>query len=357
MQFCCSGRLNTKDTEMLASALARFRKIGLPPSVAIDLGTANTRLYAQGHGLLADEPSLIKVRPETGSVEAVGTRAALKSTYGAGPGMVSPLRAGVIADLDAATALLTPLLNRAQRTGLRQPRVLACVPTDACEAEQEALIEATRRAGAAAVALAPEPLAAAIGSGMDVSSEYAQMIVDIGDGVTDIAVIRSGSLVATAAVRTACSDLIVAVRKLIFRRYGVDLYPRETERLIRMIGASPRQVPFSSFAAAGADSQTGLTRRIPVAGEEVAEAIDPVLASIVSFVGRTLRELPPELSCEVIESGIRLTGGGACLRGMAGLIAAETTLEVRPASDPMHAVINGARQMLAVGVATRLWAN
>ncbi|MBI1760683.1 MAG: rod shape-determining protein [Acidobacteria bacterium] len=333
----------------------RLRKILAHPDIALDLGTANTRLYAHGCGLLADEPSVVQVRRETGSVEAVDFTATHMPLLERGARLLSPLRAGVVADVDAATALLKPLLKRARRFGLFRPRVLACAPTDACEAERNALTEAARRAGAAAVVLVPEPLAAAIGIGMDVSSEHAQMLVDIGDGVTDIAVIRAGELVATAAARTACSDLIQVVAKLIAEQEGVNIYSREAQRLIKQIGTGRQALPATPFVIAGADCDSRLLRRVYVQGESVAAAMQPVLAVIVNAVTQSLRDLPDELACEVIESGIHLTGGGAHLTGLAELLAAETSLEVRPARNPMHAVINGARQMLAVGVQTNIW--
>lgn len=333
----------------------RIRNAIANPDIALDLGTANTRLYAQGRGLLADEPSVVQVRPETGLVEAVGFTASQKPLLERGARLVSPLRSGVIADVDAAAALLKPLIKRASRFGLLRPRVLACAPTDACEAERDALTEAARRAGASAVVLAPEPLAAAIGIGMDISSEHAQMLVDIGDGVTDIAVIRSGELAATAAARTACSDLINVVAKLIAEQHGVNIYSREAQRLIKQVGTGRQKLPATPFVIAGADCDTGLLRRVYVQGEAVAAAMQPVLSVIVNAVSQSLRDLPDELACEVIESGIHLTGGGARLTGMAELLAAETSLDVRPARDPMHAVINGARQMLAVGVRTNIW--
>jgi rod shape-determining protein MreB len=305
--------------------------------------------------MIADEPSIVKMRADTGRIEAVGISAAF-SFKSAEHAFISPLSSGVVKDVKAAAALLAPLLRRARVTGLLRPRVLACAPTDACEEERAALVEATRRAGASSVVLAPEPLAAAIGAGLDVSSDHAQMIVDIGDGVTDIAVIRSGELVVTDAVRTACSDLTRAVQRLVANRYNVELYQREAELLIRKVGASPnRKHPASPYIVAGDDFRTGQLRRVGVSGQEVAATIDPVLKTIVSAIGCAVRKLPPKLSCEVIESGIRLMGGGACLTGITELVAAETRLEVATAKDPMHAVINGARQMLAVGVTTNVW--
>jgi rod shape-determining protein MreB and related proteins len=339
---------------MTPTFFSRLRKSIADPDMAIDLGTANTRLYAHGCGLLADEPSIVKLRADTGAIESVGISAAF-SFKTPDYAFVSPLSSGVVTDIKAAAALLSPMMRRARRLGLLKPRVLTCAPTDACEDERAALVEATRRAGASAVAVAPEPLAAAIGIGMDVSSEHAQMLVDIGDGITDIAVIRSGELIITDAERTACSDLTRAVQQLVARRHGVELYAREAEQLIRKVGAAGRRLPASPYVVAGDDCRTRQLRRVGVYGQEVAGAIDPVLKTIVSAVGRIVRKLPPEISCEVVESGIRLTGGGACLSGITDLIAAETKLEVSAAKDPMRAVINGARQMLAVGMTTNLW--
>lgn len=331
-----------------------LRKAFADPDIALDLGTANTRLYARGQGIIAEEPSIVRMQTDTGRIEEVGVSAAfcLKDKQHS---LISPLRAGVVADIKATTALLTPLLRRSRRLGILKPRVLVCAPTDACEEERAALIEATREAGASAVAIAPEPLAAAIGGGLDVASEYAQMIVDIGDGVTDIAVIRLGSLVVTDAVRIACSDLTRAVCDLAAARYDIKLYPNEAERLVRKIGATKQQNLASSFIAAGDDSRTGTLRRVNIYGHEIAAALHPVLREIIAAVGLALRNLPPEIACEVIESGIRLTGGGACLPGMTTLIANETQLAVKLVREPMRAVINGARQMLAVGEVTNLW--
>jgi rod shape-determining protein MreB len=340
---------------MKLSFLSSFNRVFTAPDIAIDLGTANTRLYASGHGLIADEPSRVKFSAESGTVEAIGNGAVQRPFTDHEKDLVSPLRQGVVANVEAASALLHPLFKRAHWLGLRRPRVLACAPTDAREEEREALIEATRRAGASAVALAPEPLAAAIGIGMDVASVYAQMIVDIGDGVTDIAVIRSGSLVATSAVRIACSDLITSVCRAITERHNVEPYHREAERLIWKIGAG-RTSASLPYVVAGADCKTGSQRRVYVHRREVTEAMVPILNTIVSAVRDAVKDLPPEIGCEVIESGIHLTGGGACLPGMADLIAAETHLDVHTAKNPLRAVINGARQMLVTGAQTEIWA-
>lgn len=338
------------------SIFSSLNRVLSVPDIAIDLGTANTRLYASGRGLIADEPSMIKVRSNTGIIEAVGSGAVQQPFTNQNAEMVSPLREGVITDVDAATELIKPLLKRARWSGFNRPRVLACAPTDACDQEREALVEATCRAGASAVALAPEPLAAAIGIGMDVASVYAQMIVDIGDGVTDIAVIRSGSLVTTSAVRIACSNLVHAVCQSVADLHGVEPYYREAERLTWRVGATRTTNSLSPYVVAGEDRRTKLQRRVYVHGSEVTAAMSPVLDVIVGAVRDAVKNLPPEIGCEVIESGIHLTGGGACLPGLADLIAVETHLDVVTARNPLRAVINGARQMLVTGAQTDLWA-
>ncbi len=336
---------------------AGLRKLIAAPDLAIDLGTANTRLYALGHGLIADEPSLIRLQPETGEVEAVGAHAAWLANVDPYSPSVSPLHAGVVADVEAASSLLKPFLKRAHRFGLFKPRVLACAPTDACEEERAALIEAAQRAGASDVYIAPEPIAAAIGAGLDISSQYAQMLVDIGDGVTDIAVIRAGNLILTSAVRTACSDLRNAVSEMVSYRHGVLLFPQEAERLMHLIGANFDYSQEELLVAAGTDWLTGEPLQLCVSSYDLNEAIEPVLDTIVDAIQTTVRKLPEETSCEVIENGICLTGGGAMLQGLPERLAAATSFEVRVAEDPLMAVINGARQMLDVGIATDVWQN
>jgi rod shape-determining protein MreB and related proteins len=182
------------------------------------------------------------------------------------------------------------------------------------------------------------------------------MLVDIGDGVTDIAVIRSCSLVKTSAIRIACSDMVEAIRRLIAERYRATPYLSEATRLLRKAGAGDRKLPSSPSVAAGVDCRTGAQRRVQVSCKEVVEVIDPVIEKVVGSIGRAVKDLPPELACEVIESGIHLTGGGACLPGMAGLIAGETRIEVKIAPNPLRVVTDGARKMLATVGETNMWA-
>ncbi|HKX29890.1 MAG TPA: rod shape-determining protein [Blastocatellia bacterium] len=342
---------------MSISFVSTLRRWAGSPDLAIDMGTANTRLYALGCGLIADEPSLIRVKPETGRVEAVGTRAARLARKDPNNQAISPLHAGVVADVDAASSLLRPLLKRAQRYGLLKPRALACAPTDACEEEREALVEATKRAGASAVVVVPEPLAAAIGAGLDIASPYAQMLVDIGDGVTDIAIIRSSTLIKTSAIRTACSDLRHAVSQIVAFRYGVLLFPKEAERLTHLVGAMLDYEEEEMYVTYGTDLLSGLPVSLCVSNLDVIEAIEPVLEAIIRSIHSMVRDLPAKTSCEVIENGICLTGGGAQLRGLPTRLAHATSLDIHMPEDPMRAVINGARLMLKVGAVTDVWKN
>lgn len=338
---------------MSVSVFSRVRSLIAAPDVAVDLGNANTRVYALGRGLVADEPSMLAVRRSSGSVVAVGGSAA-RLAEDSDLRHVYPLRFGVVNDVDAAAELLEPLLGRAcgRLSFNRKPRVLVCAPTVAVPEEREALIEATRRAGAVSVTIAAEPIAAAIGAGLDIGSPYAQMLVDIGDGVTDIAVIRSGKLVRTSAMRMACSNMHAAVRSRVAREHGVLLLPREAERLTRSLGAAHVASHAGSLIVEGTDERTGERTTACVTSAEVCEAIEPIVREIVDSVRSVVNDLPATMACEVIESGISLAGGGATLTGLASLVAAETSLDVRPAADPLRAVIDGARQMLAVAVRT-----
>lgn len=342
---------------MSLSFASGLRRWVAAPDIAVDLGTANTRLYANGHGLIADEPSLIKVKADTGAVEAVGAKAARLTRNDPNAYSISPLHSGVVADIDAASSLLEPLFKRARKFGMIKPRALACAPTDACDEERAALVEATQKAGASSVVVVPEPLAAAIGAGLDITLPYAQMLVDIGDGVTDIAVIRSSSLITTSAVRTACSDLHHAVSHMISFKYGVLVPPKEAERLTWMVGALTDFDEDAVFVTYGTDLLAGGQVSIYVSRFDVVNALEPVLNTIVGAITNTVRELPLKTSCEVIENGICLTGGGAKLRGINDRLAEATSLDIHTAKDPMRAVINGARQMLQVGAATGIWNN
>src|SRR5512135_1197775 len=210
----------------LMRAAAGLRRILAGPDLAIDLGTANTRLYAGDRGVVVEEPTAWNGQAQKARSPATPWQES----------QLTPVQAGVVVDIEAAAALLSPLIRRARRVHLVRPRALLCTPSDASEHERAALVETAHRAGASVLAVSPEPLAAALGAGLDPTSRYASMIVDIGSGVTDIAVIRSGRIIHSAAVRMGCSDLRSAVSVMVKVRHGVQPFLNEAERLIREAG-------------------------------------------------------------------------------------------------------------------------
>lgn len=323
--------------------LACFRQILAQPSIAIDLGTANTRIYAGRGDDFREEPTLVRHIRRDQESEAPDDYFTYLNSHLAS----SPLRGGVIVDIHNAVNLLKPLLKKT-RTGLRQPVSLACAPTDTSELERKLLAKAVLEAGASQVAIIPEVWAAAIGAGIDATLPSAQMLIDIGEGVTDMAVIRDGRLVFATATRTACSDLQKAVRTAIISRHKVCPLPAETERLTHELAALPQGNGWADrdISVRGMDIIRRQEVSIVVNSREILDAMAPVLAKILTMVETGLRKIPENISCEVVEAGICLTGGGSCITGMDRLIAARTSLEVRVAPDPLHSVINGAIETL-----------
>ncbi|MBD0371813.1 MAG: rod shape-determining protein [Pyrinomonadaceae bacterium] len=330
------------------------------PDLALDLGTANTRIFALGKGLVCDRPTLIRLDSESKSSGGNGSLNPVVSDD-AGTCCVefpAPLKGGVVADIDAAASLLRPVIRRSRGFGLRPPRVLACTPTDATPQEVTALETSVKLAGASNVKVVPEPLAAAVGAGLDISSPYAQALIDIGDGVTDIAFIRSGFVIDKAAVRLACGLLPPSLRRLVASRYGVVLYSREAERVTRELGVVRAcHVLGRTENALGIDRLSGRETCVTISDEEVSEAIRPIVRFMMETVRHAFRRMPERVAAEVIEGGILLTGGGACLPGMQDLISDVTGIEARVAANPLHAVINGASKMLETGAATGLWSS
>jgi rod shape-determining protein MreB len=308
-----------------------FRKLFGAQDIALDIGTANTRMFAKGSGLVAEEPTIVKLSVRTAGGEEVGVD-------------VLPMKGGVVVNADAATALLKPLINRVRRFGLFKPRALVCVPTDATAREQRTLMHAAAHAGLGPLTLVPEPLAAAVGAGIDISSFYSQMIMDIGDGVTDIAVFRAGTLTHTFALRKACSDLHAAVRNAVKDDYRVLLRREDAEFLSRQCGVTAND---GTLVVSGTHCETGRETQLQVHITDLRRAQEPVLNAMIGALNSFLKNLRPHTATEVIESGLFLTGGGACLPGMADLIAQRTSLQVNIVRDPLHSVIEGARLMLS----------
>lgn len=332
--------------------LSIFKKIVSQPNIAIDIGNANTRIYSCESGMIAEEPSLVPKVPQKTKAQDLDVLMDYLNTKL----VSSPLRGGVVVDHRAAVALLKPLFKRARKT-LRPPVSLACAPTDALESERRLLAEAVLKAGASRVAIVPEPLAAAIGAGIDTSLPHSQLLIDIGDGVTDMAVIRNGRLIFTSALRIACSDLHKAVRSAIISKHRVYPYSKEVEKLMGEIDVMP---PMQSAlgrltTVKGIDIVKRREVSIEISHEDTIGAIEPILSRILKMIQTALRRLPEDVGCEVLESEICLTGGGSCIRGMDKLIALKTGLEARLAADPIHAVINGAIQTVEFWKEKQSW--
>lgn len=294
------------------------------PDVAVDVGTAWIRVTCGAAGLQA-VPSLFEGR--------------------------NALRSGVIVDLDAATAVLRPLLRRIRRFGVLPPRAVACVPSDATSREQDAVREAVLKAGAANVRIVPEPLAAAIGAGLDVASPFANMILDIGDGVTDCAVIRSGKIVDMHASRVGCADLRKAVMKASARHMGHHLDGTGAETLLRHIdvGRKSRQAEFPDRL-----SPAGIVYD-PCCEGLYGEALEPLLENILGVARTVWMRIKPSLGCEVIENGIWLCGGGSLIKGMADRLEEATRIRVNTAANPLEAVVRGAHAMVPVITILNEW--
>lgn len=276
--------------------------------VALDVGTATIRL-ASGRFHVVERPSRIEDR--------------------------AALRDGVVVDCETAIELLTPLLDRARMFGILKPRVLACAPSDANNQERQSLMDAILSAGAASVSVIPEPLAAAVGSGIDVSSQYAQMVIDIGEGVTDCAVIRSGRISATCAIRVGCGRMRRSIQALANNWGRPVLSEAEIDALMRECGVT----------------------RVPdqVGSLMTAVALQPVLEEIGDTLVSFLRDLPAEVDCEVIESGICLTGGGALIPGIREYLEERTGIGLTVASAPRASVVEGARAMMPVIASLNEW--
>jgi len=280
--------------------------------VALDVGTATTRVAIGMHRLI-EHPS-----------ETIVKRA---------------LRGGVVVDGDAAVAFLKPLLAQVRVFGVVGPRVLACAPSDVKRSERELLIESIVKAGASSVVVIPEPLAAAVGAGTDVSSPYAQMIIDIGEGVSDCAIIQSSKIMATCAVRTGCARMRREIVQSAERNDLAALTDGEAEEILRSRGV----------AVSACNSLDASGRAHPAA------AVEPVVEEILATIDSFLRGLPHSLGCEIIDSGIWLSGGGALIPGIRERLEERTGISVRIAGNPLFAVIEGARVILPVVAALNQW--
>ena len=323
----------------------------LSTDLAIDLGTATTLIYVKGKGIVSCEPSVVAVQRDARGeqrVLAVGREA--KDMLGRTPGNIQairPLRDGVIADFEITEAMLRYFIARAHnRRTLVKPRIIICVPFGITEVEKRAVKESAESAGAREVYLIEEPMAAAIGAGLPVQEPTGNMIVDIGGGTTEVAVISLGGIVASQSVRVAGDELDEAIIQYIKKEYSLALGERTSEEVKITLGSAwPLQEELTAEIR-GRDLVTGLPKTILTSTEEIREAIEEPVQAIVDAVKVTLDKTPPELAADIMEQGIMLAGGGALLLGLPERLQAETGMPIKIAPNPLHAVAIGSGQCL-----------
>ncbi len=319
--------------------------------LAVDLGTANTLVYVKGKGITASEPSVVAVQTDGKSVKrvvAVGREA--KEMLGRTPMSIEairPLKDGVIADFEVTEAMFRYFIQKAHnRKNLIRPRVIVCVPYGVTPVERRAVRESAESAGAREVFLIEEPMAAAIGSGMPIMEPCGNMIVDIGGGTTEVAVISLGGIVFSKSIRVAGDKMDEAIVHYLKRKYNMLIGERTSEAIKIQIGNAYPSGETMTMLVKGRDLVAGIPRTFEITSEEIREAILEPVSAIVEAVKFTLERTPPELAADIVDRGIMLSGGGALLRDLDKLITEETGLPVRIADDPLTSVVLGSGQAL-----------
>jgi rod shape-determining protein MreB and related proteins len=315
--------------------------------LAIDLGTANTLVFVRGEGIRVFEPSVVAIDERTGDVHAVGEEA--RRMIGRTPASIRairPLRHGVIADFDVTAEMLRYFIRRVGGGGLSFSRVVLCVPSGITDVERDAVEQATLAAGARRVSLIEEPMAAAIGAGLPVGEPQGSMVVDIGGGTTEVAVLSLGGIVVWESIRVGGYELDEALIRHVDTNERLVIGPETAEAAKIACGsAAPLSEPLATDVA-GRDRITGLLRRTTLAAADVRAAIEQPVATIVDTVKRTLEATPPELAADISDRGIVLTGGGALLRALDQRLTRETGLAVNVAEAPLECVVLGAGSSL-----------
>ncbi|HET8559537.1 MAG TPA: rod shape-determining protein [Marmoricola sp.] len=311
--------------------------------MAVDLGTANTLVYVRGKGVLLDEPSVVALNSTTGEILAVGHEA--KRMLGRTPDNITairPLKDGVIADFEATEQMLRFFIQQVHRRRyFAKPRLVICVPSGITAVEQRAVKEAGYQAGARRVYIVEEPMAAAIGASLPVHEATGNMIVDIGGGTTEVAVISLGGIVTSLSIRTAGDELDQAIIAWMKKEYSLMLGERTAEEIKMTLGSAFPLPQEPEAEIRGRDMVSGLPRTVVVSSAEVRQALEEPLHAIIDAVRVTLDQTPPELAGDIMDRGLVLTGGGALLRGLDERLRHETGMPVHVAEEPLHSVAMG----------------
>ena len=328
--------------------MARNNPLSLGRDLAIDLGTANTLIYARGHGVVLDEPSVVAINATDGRPVAVGMEA--KRMMGRTPNhikVIRPLKDGVIADFEVCEKMLRYFIQKVSGSKWSKPRMVICVPSGITGVEQRAVQDAAEYAGARKpVHIIEEPMAAAIGADMPVHEPSGNMIVDIGGGTTEVAVISLGGIVTAQSIRVAGDELDEAILQYVKKEFSLAIGDRTAEEIkIQMGSAWPLEFELSADIR-GRDLISGLPRTVEVTTEQIREAVAEPISAIVDAVKTTLDKTPPELAADIMEDGITITGGGALLGGLAQRLGHETGMPIRIADEPLYSVVIGSGRAL-----------
>ena len=323
----------------------------LSNDLAIDLGTANTLVYVRGNGIVLDEPSVVAVRRNgrgANKVLAVGQEA--KMMLGRTPGHIEairPMKDGVIADFEVAEAMLRYFIKKANnRRTLIRPRVIACVPSGITQVEKRAVRESAESAGAREVFLIEEPMAAAIGAGLPITEPTSNMVVDIGGGTTEVAVISLAGIVYSKSVRVGGDKMDEAILQYIKNKYNLLIGERSAELIKTTVGNAHRDEKAEHMQIKGRDLASGIPKVIGIDSDEVRQAIIEQIKTIVQTVKSALEQTPPELAADIVDNGIVISGGGALLKGLDKLLREETGLPITITEDPLTTVVLGSGKAL-----------
>ncbi|XAM53110.1 Cell shape-determining protein MreB [Terrisporobacter vanillatitrophus] len=311
--------------------------------MGIDLGTANTLVYIKGQGIVVREPSVVAIRDDSKQVLAVGEEA--KRMIGRTPGnivAIRPMKDGVIADFDVTQSMLSYFIQKAAaKKGVVSPRIAICVPFGVTEVEKRAIEEAARQAGAKDAFLIEEPMAAAIGAGLRIEEPEGNMVVDIGGGTSEIAIISLGGIVTAKSIRLGGDELDEAIVSYVKKEYSLMIGERTAENVKITIGSAYKEGEEIEMEIRGRDLITGLPKTMQISSAEVRDALREPINSIVDGIKSTLEKTPPELASDIMENGIMLTGGGALLKGLDKLVKEETGMPVKIAENPLDCVAIG----------------